>query len=185
MNADLLLPHLNKKLSKNKVVMLRRKIRKSDMPLEDLIKLSLSPDGSVAWRAAWILENVVVGKMTAYIHQIPVIITAFPVVKSDGAKRHYGKMMMKITDPKSAMLQNIMAKTDMENVVETCFDWLIDEKIKVAVKVFCIQILFNLHFRYDWIREELPVQIEHLMHDGSAGIQSKGRKILSALRKYQ
>lgn len=184
MNADVLLPHLTKKLSKNKVVMLRRKIRKSDMLIADLIKLSLSPDGSVAWRAAWILENVVVGKMAAYISQIPEIIDAFPHIKSDGGKRHYAKMMMKITDPKSAMFYHLLIKINLENVVEACFDWLIDEKIKVAVKAFCIQILFNLHFRYDWIREELPSQIEHLMQDGSAGIQTKGRKILSALGKY-
>jgi hypothetical protein len=51
----------------------------------------------------------------------------------------------------------------------------------VAVKSFASEALFNMRHRYPWIAEELPNQLEYLMRDGTAAIQSKGRRLLSYL----
>ena len=74
-----------------------------------------------------------------------------------------------------------LATIDMESVVEKCFDWLIDPKVKVAVKVFAADVLFNLHNRYDWINEELANHVQFMMRNGSPAIQSRGRKLLKSL----
>ena len=70
---------------------------------------------------------------------------------------------------------------DLEPAVEQLFDWMIDPKAKIAVKVFASEALFNLRHRYDWVAEELASQIQFLMRNGSAAIQSRGNKLLAML----
>jgi hypothetical protein len=65
--------------------------------------------------------------------------------------------------------------------VEQLFDWMIDPKVRIAVKVFAGSALFNLRARYPWLKEELAEQIRFLMRDGTAAIQSRGKKLLSQL----
>lgn len=89
---------------------------------------------------------------------------------------------MHITAPKApANIKQWLAETDLEPVVEQLFDWLIDPKVLIAVKVFAAEALFNLRERYPWISEELANQIRFLMRDGTAAIQSRGRKLLAKL----
>ncbi len=56
---------------------------------------------------------------------------------------------------------------------------MIDPKVLVAVKVFSSEALFNLRHQYTWINEELADQIRFLMKDGSAAIQTRGKKLLA------
>jgi hypothetical protein len=70
---------------------------------------------------------------------------------------------------------------DLDLVVGQCFDWMIDAKVKIAVKVFASEALFNLRNRYPWIKEELANQVKFLMRNGSPAIQSRGRKLLAHL----
>jgi len=58
---------------------------------------------------------------------------------------------------------------------------MIDHKIKIAVKAFAAEALFNLRHRYDWVAEELANQLHYLMSNGSAAIQSRGKKLLKEL----
>ncbi|HVW12722.1 MAG TPA: hypothetical protein VHB54_02800 [Mucilaginibacter sp.] len=70
---------------------------------------------------------------------------------------------------------------DLEPIVEKLFDWVIDSKVLIAVKVFSLEALFNLRGRYTWITDELKEQTTFLMRDGTPAIQSRGRKLLSRL----
>jgi len=58
---------------------------------------------------------------------------------------------------------------------------MIDPKAKIAIKVFASEALFNLRGRYPWIEEELANQIQFLMRNGTAAIQSRGKKLLALL----
>ena len=60
---------------------------------------------------------------------------------------------------------------------------MIAPKVLIAVKVFAAEALFNLRYRYPWITEELTNQLQFLMINGSAAIQSRGKKLLNALKK--
>jgi hypothetical protein len=60
---------------------------------------------------------------------------------------------------------------------------MIDPEVKIAVKVFSSETLFNLRHRYTWIADELTEQIQYLMRNGTAEIQSRGRILLQQLVK--
>ncbi len=61
-----------------------------------------------------------------------------------------------------------------------CYEPLI--AVKVAVKVFAADTLFNLCNRYGWIKEELASQVQFMMRNGGAAIQSRGKKLLAGLQ---
>jgi hypothetical protein len=81
------------------------------------------------------------------------------------------------------VLKNKIQTIDFEPVVEQLFDWLIDAKAKIAVKVFASEALYNLRHRYDWIAEELVNQLHYMMKSGGPAIQVRGKKILMQMAK--
>jgi len=167
---------------KTKVLKLSRILEEEAFALRDLIDLTFDTDRDIAFRSAWILENIFLQDPTRYETDLEYLVSRIKEVKHASCKRHYAKIMMHITAKNaSPVIKQKLQGLDLEPVVEQCFDWMIDPKVLVAVKVFASEALFNLRRRYTWINEELADQIRFLMKDGSAAIQSRGRKLLGQL----
>lgn len=170
-------------MTKTKVVKLSAIIKKQQFSVKDLIDITFHPDKNIAFRAAWILENLFLQKPENYIEYLEYLILRVKDVNNPSCKRHYAKILMHITSSKvPPSIKQKLSEIDFEPVVEQLFDWLIDPKVLIAVKVFSAEALFNIRDRYPWIAEELTNQVRFLMRDGTAAIQSRGRKILSRLQ---
>jgi hypothetical protein len=179
---DNLLKKISNTIGKAKVLELSRILKEDNFALRDLIDLTFYPDKAIAFRASWILENVFLQNPIRYENDLEFLISKVKDVKYDSCQRHYVKIMMHITNPKTIpSIKNKIAKLDLEPVAEQCFDWMIDPKVKIAVKCFAAETLFNLRERYPWIKEELANQIHFLMRNGSPGIQARGKKLLAQL----
>jgi hypothetical protein len=177
-----LLKQISGTIGKLKVLELTRILKERQFALRDLIDLTFYPDKNIAFRAAWILENVFLQNPALYEPDLEYLVSRIKYVKNDSCKRHYAKIMMHITGKKApATIQQKLNELDLEPVVEQCFDWMIDPKVLVAVKVFAGEALFNMRHRYPWITEELANQINFLMRNGTAAMQSRGKKLLSQL----
>ena len=161
-------------------------LRAQNFDLDEIIDLTFHPDKQVSFRAAWLLDTMVVTAPEVYVNNLPYFVQRFSDVTDASCKRHYTRMMMHLTAPNSPqIIQNKLKGTDLEQVVETCFDWLIDSRVKVAVKVFAADTLFNLCDRYGWIKEELTSQVQFMMRDGSPAIQSRGEKLLALIQSQK
>jgi hypothetical protein len=179
---DELIKEISKTLVKIKVEKLTTILKKEQFALCDLIDITFHPDKNIAFRAAWILENLFLLKPESYLDDMDYLISRIPDVKNESCKRHYAKIVMHITKPKTSLLIREKLKAiDLEPVVEQLFDWMIDPKVRIAVKVFAGEALFNLRERYPVIKEELADQLRFLMRDGTAAIQLRGRKLLAQL----
>jgi len=182
LTSEELIKEISTTLTKTKVVKLSAIIQKQQFSIKDLIDITFHPDKNIAFRAAWILENLLLQKPESYIEHLNYLNSRVKDVGNPSCKRHYAKILMHITAPKApANIKQRLAETELEPVVEQLFDWLIDPKVLIAVKVFAAEALFNLRERYPWISEELANQIRFLMRDGTAAIQSRGRKLLAKL----
>ena len=182
LTADELIKEISITMVKSRVIRLSAILQKQHFSLRDLIDITFNQDKNIAFRAAWILENLFLQKPESYLHDLSYLLSRIKDVTNPSCKRHYAKIVMHITSPKSpADIQKKLAEIDLEPVVEQLFDWMIDPKVLIAVKVFAAQALFNLRNRYNWLTEELVNQIQFLMRNGSAAIQSRGRKLLSQL----
>jgi len=179
---DELVKQLANPMGKTKVLTLSRILREEQFALRDLIDLTFYTDRDIAFRAAWILENIFLDDPCRYETDLDYLISRIKEVKHESCKRHYAKIVMHLTGKKSPqIIQQKLQQLDLEPVVEQCFDWMIDPKVKIAVKVFAAEALFNLRKRYPWIEDELGNQLKFLMRNGTAAIQSRGRKLLNLL----
>jgi hypothetical protein len=169
-------------IGKPKVLELSRILKAQQFALHDLIDITFHSDKSVAFRAVWILENVFLTDPESYLPDLEYMISRIKEVKHPGCMRHYAKIIMHITDAKAPeSLQLKLQEINFEPVVEQLFDWMINPRTKVAVKVFAAYALFNLKDLFPWVKEELTAQMEFLMRNGSAAIQAGGKKILKSL----
>jgi hypothetical protein len=178
----ILIKELSSPIGKARVLELSHILNEQPFALRDLIDVTFHPDKDLAFRAAWILENVFLEDVESYEGDLNYLISRVPEVEHAGCQRHYAKILMHITAGNAApVIKEKLKRLDLEPVVEKCFDWLIAPNVKVAVKVSAADALFNIRERYPWIKEELSSQIRFLMRNGSAGMQHRGRKLLGML----
>ena len=182
LSATELKQQISTTIGKEKVATLTKILREENFALNNLIELSFYKDKDVAFRAAWILENVFLDSPLTYLPHLEYLLSRFSEVVYPSCQRHYAKIIMHLTQPNiPAPIKQKMQQANLEPVIEKLFCWLIEPKVKIAVKVFAADALFNLRAKHHWITEELGNQVEYLMRDGSAAIQSRGMKILKAL----
>lgn len=181
MHADLI-KQISGTIGKPKVVKLSRMLAKNSTSPADLIAVTFHADKGIAFRAAWLLENMFLQNPECLLPYLSHFVNCMKKVKNPGCKRHYAKILMHLTAPNAPQqVRQYIQDINLEPGVEQCFDWIIDPNVLVAVKSFAAEALFNMRHRYPWIADELPNQLEFLMRDGSAAIQSKGRRLLSYL----
>ena len=75
----------------------------------------------------------------------------------------------------------LLNRYELSPVIETTFEWLINSETPVAVQANCLDILFNLRHKCDWVEEELKSQVVFMLRDGTAAMQSRGKKLLEKL----
>ena len=171
-------------IGKSRVIELTKIIQEQKFPLHNLVDITFHPDKNIAFRASWILENVLLDDMEIYITHIDYLTKRFIDVNYPSCQRHYGNIIMRLTSAKAPKsIKDAVQNTDFDPVIEHLFEWVIDAKVKIAVKSCAAEALFNLRLQYPWIKEELAEQLQYLMHDGTAAIQSRGRKLLKQLGK--
>lgn len=183
MNQTELIKQISTIIGKVKVLGLSKILKERQFNLHDLIAVTFHDDKNIAFRAAWLLENVILDDPRKYVQELDYLLSGITKVKHHGPQRHYAKIVMHLTKPSAPLI--IKDKVDglnMETVVEQLFEWIIDPKVKIAVKAFAAEALFNMKGRYPWIKDELAQQLQFLMRDGTAAIQVKGKKLLHQLR---
>lgn len=159
-------------------------VKQKSSAVNELINLTFDQDQQIGFHAAWVLDHLLQYNPVLILENLDELMLRLPHVFNQSCKRHYARILMHATSSKAiSELKIKLNSTDLEPLVEVCFDWLIDLKTAVAVKASCCQILFNLSKRYDWIGNELAHEVEFLMKNGSAAIQSKGKQILKDLQK--
>ncbi|WP_162996343.1 hypothetical protein [Mucilaginibacter celer] len=182
MTDDELIQKIANTIGKLKVLELGRILTEQQFNLRDLIDITFHPDKPLAFRAAWLLENMFLKDADVFTDNLDYLILRFPEVTNPGCQRHYAKILMHATEEKdTSPVKQKLNSLDLEPVVEQLFDWMINPKVKIAVKVFAGWALLNLRQRYPWITDELPAQLQFLMRNGTAAIQTAGRKMMKEL----
>lgn len=174
---DLLIA-LGKTLKKTEVQKLAQVVAADPLLVRRLFDLTFHKQPEVAFRAAWILEHVAEGHSEQFAPLKADFLKAFPGQDHQSCRRHYLNILLHLRN-KGALPPEL----EIDPLIEVAFQWLIDEKVPVAVQVQCISLLLAFVDREPWIAEELSAQTEFLMKNGSAGMVSRGRKVLKSLAK--
>ena len=150
---------------------------------KDLILLSFHQDEHIGFRAAWILERVYSYHQKRFLPQIKYFLEKLPSQQNRSALRHYVKILAFMTNKKASVeIKTIINCYDTNPIMEVVFAWLIDEKIPVAVKSHCLNILANLVPKHDWIKNELIETMEFLINKESIAFFAKVKQIRKQLK---
>lgn len=153
-------------------------IEKQGLSIELLLAYSFHQDAQVAFRAAWLLEHVILEDPRRLQCIYPDLVAAVAKQKNWSCLRSYSKLLMLGTNPKTG----ITATADEEEIIlEQVFNWLIDEDCPVAVRVNCMDVLYALSSKHPWIKAELAAQINFLLQSPTAALASRGKRILKRI----
>jgi hypothetical protein len=105
------------------------------------------------------------------------VIAALKNLSSEGAMRNFLKTLAEVPVK--------LTKKDKSTLLNQCFDYLVSNDYPVAVKVFSMQILYNLSAEIPEIGEELYRILEEKIPDASAGYKSRARRIILQMKRRQ
>ena len=141
--------------------------------LPELIKAISHAEPKIAWRAAWVVDNLARKErhlVDPYLPQLTEIVLKTP---HQGVHRHITNIL-RMTDP---------ANIDNGHLIDACFHWMTYSETPVAVQANAMEIIANLCTIYPELANELISIIETGFEMGSAGYRSRAKKILSKLKK--
>jgi len=171
---------LSHRLDKKRVALLATQCRSGCYSCRNLIDLTFHRDSVLAFHAAWVLEHVFLGGMGMQADW-EYFFKSYAGQKNRSCQRHFTKIAIYYFE-KAA----VPAEVDLAVVIEQTMEWLADEQTPVAVQANCIDILFALRGKEEWLAEELTFQLEYIIRKGmSAALQSRTKKFLAKLRKEQ
>jgi len=155
-----------------------------DFSAKDLIDLSFHHHEQISFRAAWILERVYSNHQERFLPFAYYFLEKFPSQQNSSALRHYVKILAFMTHKKATTeVQELVMNYNTDRIVEVVFSWLIGEKIPVAVKSHCLNILANLIPKHPWVRNELIETMEFLVDQESIAFFAKVKQIRKQLKK--
>lgn len=173
-------------LSKSKVEKLAEIASQETFSAKDLIDLSFHQDEQIGFRAAWILERVYSNHHYRFSNHSHYFLEKLPLQRNLSALRHYVKILAFMTNKNASVeTKQIIENYQTEKLVEVTFAWLIDDKIPVAVKSHCLNILANLNTKHNWIKAELTETMDFLVDKESIAFFAKVKQIRKQLKRIK
>ncbi len=137
-----------------------------------LTDIGLNDPKKESWRAIWIIDQVHEKKPELVRPYIPLFIEALPFVSNESKLRHLLKLIS----------LNPIPEDQLANLWDYGIKELTNASRPIAIRVHAMQILFEISESIPEFKPELIQLIEHhIEFHGSAGIQSRGRKLLRKL----
>jgi hypothetical protein len=174
---------LGQKLNKESINKISSLKNEKELDVITLIDLTFHENKQIAFRAAWILENIYIKHLEIFLPNATYFLNLFSTQNNFSCRRHYAKILALITTNKAPLpIKKLIEDYNTEPLVETVFSWLIDEKNPVAVKSHCLNILANLNSKHNWIKDELIQTMDYLVDKESIAFHAKVKMIRKQLR---
>lgn len=181
MDRDTLASFLKENYSKTGNLYLLTLIERDELNIHDVLFLCNHDDPKIVFRTSWLLEHIEDSYPERFKHVLEDFIFQYPNQNNESAIRCFTKILMNITSLKGKKFYNLNFN-DLEDCLSATFDWLINEKIPVAIKCNCIDIIYHLRGVDDWIELELLKVLEDNLTSSSPALLSRTKKILRLLK---
>ncbi|MGO1649958.1 MAG: hypothetical protein ACTHYC_00075 [Sphingobacterium sp.] len=136
----------------------------------------------LAFRSAWALEHLLQRDPVLLEQYCSFVQDHFVSASNWSVLRSYSKLVMVLLSQREWWRE--AGQNSKESLLEKSFSLVERGDCPVAVKVNCWDILFGLVQEFDWLAQELRMQIEiALEKEPSAAIKSRGARILTKLNR--
>ncbi len=120
----------------------------------------------IGFRAAYVFDFIYFSNNKAFDKYYKSFFSIFPLVTNESTKRHFARVMADILAK-----DNYLAElADYESVASACVDWIINEKVRVAVQVWAVECLILLKGRVGWVPDLLDDILDRLSINPSPGM---------------
>ncbi|MDD7914231.1 adenylosuccinate lyase [Polaribacter ponticola] len=156
---------------------------------KDLVSITFDVENKVSIKAAWILEWICTHHhLNWIIPHLDEFTEKISKVTFDSATRPCAKICEHIATAYYSKKENHIKKNltvqQIDNIVETGFDWLITPQ-KIAVRAYTMNALYFFGLEKDWIHPELKHLIETKIIHESKGCKARGKFILELIEKHK
>ena len=134
------------------------------------LEAAFSDEHPTAWRACYLIDNTTEKYPELLEPHIEKFCKRLPSLNNSSQKRHFTRMLTRSAIPEAWL----------GTVVSTCFKWICSQE-PPAVKVHCMQIIFQAGEKEPDLLQELKIVIEAQWEVEGKGFRSRGRKLLKAI----
>ena len=160
--------------SKANVLAIANYIGDDQALFDHLVDLFLNDKWRVGQRAVWVMSHAAQKRPHLVLAHLKAMLDKLEVPNiHDAVKRNVTKILSEITIPEE----------HQGRALDICFGFLISMEEAIAIKVFSMQVVYNISQNEPDLLRELALVIEDQMPYGSAGFKARGKKILKAIRK--
>ncbi len=153
--------------------------------LPELLTLAFKNDAEISHKANWTLEFVCLERLALLYPHLDYFFEHLSEVTEESSVRPLSHICELLSihyyHKKNKQLRLVLTASHKSKMTECCFDWLLTEK-KVACQVRAMLCLFYLGTEHQWIHSELKAILQANIPKGSAGYQSRGKKVLTMIR---
>ena len=141
---------------------------------DDLVEIMLHSNKPIPQRAAWVMTVVIDNYPWLLKNQLNLLIDSMQYFKHPALARCFLRALcvIDIPDDKMGLLY------------EKCHNYLFDTKQPAAIRVFALQVMYNISEKEPELKFELKLIIESQIINSTAGLQNRGGKLLEKLNKY-
>lgn len=152
--------------------MWKRSVIADQRLFNQLFQLIFSDDKRLAWRSCWIIDIASEECPDLLTDKLPEIIDGLLFTKNGSLKRHFTRILCRHQIPEE--YQGVIVNRSFE---------LLAPSEPIAVRVFAMQLLFNITQYVPDLKGELISVIESLLEEeASAGFINRSFKLLRQLR---
>ena len=160
--------------SKKQVVKITNYIGNDQLRFDELMQLFLNDKYRVTQRAAWIVSHCIETYPELISpHLKKIILNLRKSELPDAVKRNTVRILQFIDIP-----GNLTGET-----ADICFDFFQSSDEPIAVRCFSMTVLYNITKKEPGLKNELKLLIEKQLPHGSAGMVSRGKRILGLLNE--
>lgn len=146
---------------------------------EEVIPMALSDDDKLAFRSTWALDWAYSRNKSVMEPYTEQFLETYLASTNGSVHRSFSKMLCDMLRRGTITLD----ESRQAEVAEKCFDLLIDESVRSAVKIWSAEILYQLMPRIDWIAEHLEETLVYQLESHpSPAIITHYDKLLKKLR---
>lgn len=141
---------------------------------QNLMEIALYDSNQKSWRAAYLVDKINDDYPKLLFPYLQKMIEQVRIEKNTGKKRHFLKLIS----------MNDLNINQQGLVFDFCIETLKSAKEPAAVRVHAMQILQNIALKETELIPEILLVIENeLEYHSTAGITSRGKKLIANLKK--
>lgn len=162
-------------------------ILKDQSLFEPLVEIAFDYDNDISLKAINTLEMVSEQHTDWIAYNLSYFTQNISKLKSESAIKSAAKICNLIsqeyTSKYDSPIKLLATHEQISEIIETCFDWLLNKELAHGIKGHAMETLFNLGKKINWVHYELKLILEKNMGDRFNAFTNKAKKILGLIEK--